>query len=534
MPATSPFHVGETQIQARLGVREAVAGFARRMVRDHMPEQHREFYRQLPCVVVAARDGDGRPWATLIADPAGVVTSPAPDRLDFKAGPVTGDALAGAFVAGRDVGVLGIEFATRRRNRVNGRVSDADGHGFGFRVDQSFGNCPQYIHDRHWRPAAPAASPRRRLGAELDAVQQAWIADADTVFLASGFRGDGEDPAFGMDASHRGGPPGFVRVLDAHTLAWPEYAGNNHYNTLGNLVMDPRIGLLFVDFASGSLLQLSGRARIDFSPDAARWPGAQRVVEVRVEAVNDLHEALPLRWHAPAALEVEVDEVVDESAGVRSFWLVGADGASLPPFQAGQHVPLEVTLGGVRALRTYSLSSAPTAPRWRISVRALAGGRVSSHLHAAATPGARLRAGLPAGQFVLDGGAGPLVLVAGGIGVTPLASMLAEAVARGRPVTFVYAARHGGEAPLLDEVRGLARSHGVRLHVAFSRPAPGERPGIDFDSAGRLGPAAVQALLPTSACDARVCGPPGFVAAVTHALEGGGVAAARIRGETFG
>jgi ferredoxin-NADP reductase/predicted pyridoxine 5'-phosphate oxidase superfamily flavin-nucleotide-binding protein len=533
MPATSPFHVGETQIQARLGVREAVAGFARRMVRDHMPEQHREFYRQLPCVIVAARDGDGRPWATVIADPAGVVTSPAPDRLDFKTGPVMGDALAGAFVAGRDVGMLGIEFATRRRNRVNGRIDDVAGDGFRFRVDQSFGNCPQYIRDRHWRPAAPAASPGRRSGFELDNAQRSWIARADTFFLASGFRGDGEDPAFGMDASHRGGPPGFVRVLDARTLAWPEYAGNNHYNTLGNLVMDPRIGLLFVDFASGSLLQLSGRARIDFTPDAARWPGAQRVVEVRLEAVNELREVLPLRWSAPVGLELEVDGVIEESGGVRSLWLVGADGAPLPSFAAGQHLPLEVTLGERRELRTYSLSSAPAAPRWRISVKARAGGRVSSYLHRAATPGMRLRAGLPSGDFVLDDGEGPLVLVAGGIGVTPLVSMLAQAAGR-RPVTFVYAVPNGAEAPLLQEVRALARTHGAHLHVAFSRPAQGDRPGVDFDSAGRLTPTRLRALLPAQARDARVCGPPAFVATVTRTLEDAGLDAARIRAETFG
>ena len=534
MDTTSPFHAGETLVQTRLGVHEVIEPFARRVVRDHMPEQHREFYRQLPFVVVAARDAAERPWATLIADAAGVVASPTPRRLEFNAIPGTGDALEHALVSGRDVGVLGIDFATRRRNRVNGRVAASSEGGFSFHVDQSFGNCPQYIHDRHWRPAPRMPTPQRRRTSRLDHAQQAWIAQADTFFLASGFRAAGEDPAFGMDASHRGGGAGFVRVIDARTLVWPDYAGNNHYNSIGNLVMDPRIGLSFVDFTSGSLLQLSGTATIDWAPDPARWPGAQRLVRVQVEAVNELRGTLPLRWSGPAGLELEVDEVVEESAGVRSFWLVGADGAPLPPFSAGQHLALEVPLGERHEVRTYSLSSPPGAARWRISVKAVAGGRVSSRLHAAVTRGTRLRAASPAGDFILDEGTGPVVLIAAGIGVTPLLSMLADAVARHRPVTFVYGARHGGEAPLLDEVRDLARARGVHLHVAFSRPAENERRGIDFDSAGRLTPSQVRALLPAGEFDAWLCGPAGFTAAITHAIEESGLAATRIRSETFG
>ena len=123
----SPFHGGEQEVQERLGVRD-IEDWARKVVRPYLPEQHRAFHTALPFLVAAARDASGRPWVTLLAGPDGFVTSPDPQSLVIDAKPVPGDALEAALVAGADIGILGIELATRRRNRVNGRVSD-DGSG---------------------------------------------------------------------------------------------------------------------------------------------------------------------------------------------------------------------------------------------------------------------------------------------------------------------------------------------------------------------------------------------------------------------
>ena len=253
----SPFHHGEQAVQERLGVRD-IEDWARKVVRDHLPEQHRAFHTAQPFLVAAARDVQGRPWVTLLDGPDGFVTSPDAGHLVIRSRPSPGDALEEAFSAGADVGILGIELATRRRNRVNGRVAENGGDAITFRVDQAFGNCPQYIREREWRRVdeTPPANPTR--GTALTPDQQAWIETADTFFIASGFRGDGDSPAFGMDASHRGGERGFVRTADGTRLQFPDYAGNNHYNTIGNLVVDPRAGFLFIDFATGSLLQLTG------------------------------------------------------------------------------------------------------------------------------------------------------------------------------------------------------------------------------------------------------------------------------------
>jgi len=288
----SPFHAGERQVQARLGVSD-IEDWARKVVRPYLPEEHRAFHTALPYLIVAARDGDERPWVTLLTGDEGFVTSPDPNSLVMAAKPVAGDALAAAFVPGADIGILGIELATRRRNRLNGRIIDDGGVGaIVCGVEQTFGNCPQYIRERAWRRIDGNTPGRPIKGTRLTDSQIAWITDADTFFIASGYRDtdeEGENPAFGMDASHRGGARGFVQVDGDGCLVFPDYAGNNHYNTIGNLVLDPRVGLLFVDFETRSLLQLSGIASIDWGSEAVdNAPGARRLVTVRIEQIVEI------------------------------------------------------------------------------------------------------------------------------------------------------------------------------------------------------------------------------------------------------
>ena len=115
--ATSPFHEGEREVQRRLGVRD-LETWARRVIRDHLPEEHRRFHTALPFLVAAARDDAGRPWATLLSGEDGFVRSPDSRTLSITARPDEGDPLARSWQAGLDVGLLGIDLATRRRNRV--------------------------------------------------------------------------------------------------------------------------------------------------------------------------------------------------------------------------------------------------------------------------------------------------------------------------------------------------------------------------------------------------------------------------------
>ncbi len=544
-PDLSPFHRGEQEVQTRLGVREDIEPWARKVVRPFLPEQHREFYGDLPFVVVAARDGQGRPWATILAGTPGAFHSPEPTTLVADVLPAPGDALDGALAEGDDVGILGIELATRRRNRVNGRVSSRSASGFELGVEQAFGNCPQYIHERAWRSETPAASPVRRTPASLAGPVRDWIEGADTFFIATGHREEGEDRRFGTDASHRGGQPGFVRVAGERELVFPDYAGNNHFNTLGNLLLDPRAGLLFVDFERGGLLQLTGRISIRWEPtpaDLERFPGARRVLHFELDEAVELEDALPLRWSdaGQGVRSLRLVEKRRESEDVTSFLFASRDGGELPGFAPGQHLPIEVEVPGQPApvARTYSLSNAPGEAHYRISVKREPQGLVSRALHDGVDVGAILSARAPAGEFTLDESSGrPVVLASAGVGLTPLVSMLHALVREGgeRAVWFVHGARDGHHFPLADEVRALVEAlPGARLHVAYSRPRPEDQKGSHYDTAGRLDAALLEELLPGLDADFYLCGPQGFMAAIQEGLERRGVVDKRIHSESFG
>lgn len=538
MTSASPFHAGEQRIQERLGVRD-IEDWARKVVRSYLPEEHRAFYTALPFLVAAARDARGRPWATLLAGGQGFVTSPDSRSLRIDAQPVPGDALEGALGGGGDLGLLGIEFATRRRNRLNGRVARDGSGALVCSVDQSFGNCPQYVRERGWRRVEDESPGARLRSRRLTPRQRAWIAGADTLFIASGYRGEGESPTFGMDASHRGGDPGFVRVDGDARLVFADYAGNNHFNTIGNLVLDPRAGLCFVDFSTGSLLQLTGRTTIDWDSDAvARFPGARRLVIFDVEEVVELPAALPLRWDAGAepVRSLRLIEKVRESDEVTSFVFEARDGGSLPDFEAGQHLPieLEVPRAGAPVRRTYSLSGAPGAGRYRISVKREPQGTASRHLHDRVEPGAIISAHRPAGDFVLGCSECPVVLVSAGIGMTPLVSMLHALAAEEseRPVWFVHGARDGRHHPLAREVRETAAKRaGIQVHVAYSRPRPED---TGYDSVGRVDGTLLARLVPEKKAHYYLCGPLAFMATIQSDLERRGVRPGHIHTESFG
>ena len=286
-----PFHPGEHEAQMRAGVRLHGAP-----IRASMPDQHRVFFAQLPVLFAAVPDAAGWPVATALAGPPGFVSSPDAHTLHVSALPDRDDPAAAGLRAGTLAGLLGIDLATRRRNRANGTVLAVDRHGFTLGVQQSFGNCPQYIQAREIEgvQASGRAGAAERLDG-LDGQARALIAGADTFFVASG-SGAGGGETGGLDMSHRGGRPGFVQV-DGDVLTIPDFRGNRYFNTLGNLLLDPRAGLLFVDFASGELLQVQGRAELDWDGGpASGFAGAERLWRVRVTAGWRRPGALALRW----------------------------------------------------------------------------------------------------------------------------------------------------------------------------------------------------------------------------------------------
>jgi predicted pyridoxine 5'-phosphate oxidase superfamily flavin-nucleotide-binding protein len=292
----SPWHTGEKILQERSGVSDRMDMFGPKVIRDYMPDQHRDFYQQLPFMIVGAVDADDRPWATLIEGPEGFVMSPDPRRLSLQVSPDQEDPATEGLQAGNAIGMLGIDLHTRRRTRVNGVITETLDNRLEVAVEHAFGNCPQYIQKRSFSrsSAISGALYRRQDFTGLDDRTSQLIRDADTLFVASYV--DHEDRQRSVDVSHRGGRPGFVKVEGNH-LTIPDYAGNLHFNTLGNLEINPRAGLLFVDFETGDMLQLTGHAELILeSPLIAAFEGAERLWTFDVESAVFRPAAVSIRW----------------------------------------------------------------------------------------------------------------------------------------------------------------------------------------------------------------------------------------------
>lgn len=286
------FHADEILAQERAGhvLGETPA------IRPVMPEQHRAFFAGLPYLFVGTVDASGAPTATMLTGQPGFVRSPDAMHLTLAAALDPADPALRALVPGAEAGLLGIDFAARRRNRANGRIVRRGRDGLTIAVAQSFGNCPQYIQRRVAEPVPRSPGPIEPLSA-LDAEAAALIRGADTLFVASRSRDGLADG--GADMSHRGGRPGFVRVA-GDVLTVPDFSGNRYFNTLGNLLGEPRAALLILDFERGDLLGLQGHTAIDWSDaEAARLTGAQRTWTFTVEAGWRRRAAVPLLWSRP-------------------------------------------------------------------------------------------------------------------------------------------------------------------------------------------------------------------------------------------
>lgn len=298
----SPFHVGELAIQTRLGVQERIDKQGRRVIRNYLPEQHRQFFAQLPYLIVGTVDPAGHPWASILVGQPGFISSPSDRLLQITAKPLFGDPLTTTLASDIDIGLLGIELHTRRRNRMNGTVAAIRPDGFDVQVGQSFGNCPQYIQARMFElKDYDVTAPKPIHSVEtLGEVERLMIAIADTFFIATAYQAESAGAASGVDVSHRGGKPGFVRVDDQRTLTIPDFSGNNHFNTFGNLELNPRAGLLFIDFDRGNLLYLTGTAKVIWEgAENSTYPGAERLLRFQLEKGYRVEDSLPLHWSEP-------------------------------------------------------------------------------------------------------------------------------------------------------------------------------------------------------------------------------------------
>ena len=298
MRIENPYHQGELQVQERAGELEEGRRNGR-VLADSIMKGALKFVAQQPMVVLASRDENQDLWASVLFGSPGFVTAPDERRVEFdlsRAGINEHDPFWKNIQHNPRIGALFLELATRRRLRINGTAARPTDGKLKLDVEECYPNCPKYIQRRHvsFEAVDDAESAPRPLveGESLGADQSDLIASSDTFFVASAH------PQRGADASHRGGRPGFVEVVEERSLRIPDYVGNSMFNTLGNLTLNPRAGLVFLDFKRNRTLQLTGQAEIlwDQEDPAGRTGGTQRFWTLKIDRWRESQTHASLRW----------------------------------------------------------------------------------------------------------------------------------------------------------------------------------------------------------------------------------------------
>ncbi|MGN6252519.1 MAG: pyridoxamine 5'-phosphate oxidase family protein [Marmoricola sp.] len=290
--ADTGFHSGELAVQQRAAVAHDAARLSAMLAPADLSGGLTRFLAERTFLVITGRDGSGRLWTSPLIGPPGFLQVRSATRIAVLAAPPLGDPLHG-LPTPQKVGLTAIEFSLRRRVRLNGALGRAEEDLLVVEVDQAFGNCPQYIQRRLLGPRPEtgdglAARPDVRRGEVLLDEDVDLIRGADTFFLGT------TAPGRGSDASHRGGAPGFVRVDDTG-LWWPDYHGNNLFNSLGNLEVSSEAALLFVDFAAGRALHVSGRAEVEWGRPGRTGDDDRTGRIVRLHPEEAVAAPLPVR-----------------------------------------------------------------------------------------------------------------------------------------------------------------------------------------------------------------------------------------------
>ena len=282
------YHSGELAVQSQVGVQAEAESLAKAIGGAVVKPAMQSFLASQRLAIASTIDSGNRVWASLLTGEPGFLQAVAEQIVKIA---IDSDELKENLRLTDELALLVIDLATRKRLRLNGKARLQGENQIYLHTQQVYFNCPQYIQKREINATLNRGKSRVDIGETLSPQQQQFIQQADTFFIAS------YHPQGGADASHRGGYPGFVRVLQKNELVFPDYAGNNMFNTLGNLVENPQAGLLFIDFATGDTLQLTGKAAIALnSKKALQFPGANRLVEFQIEKVKSLTSATSLQW----------------------------------------------------------------------------------------------------------------------------------------------------------------------------------------------------------------------------------------------
>lgn len=300
MSINSHYHEGELAVQQRAEA-TAVARTNAVVINKTILAGALRFIEQQPMLVIASMDPQGRVWTSVLLGKPGFVRALDDHTLELDISQprcADDDPLWNNLIENPNLGLLVIELGSRRRIRINGVVGKISVDHILIDVDRAYPNCPKYIQRRDWKspqPEQPIAATSSTFGERLTDIHKTLIADADTLFVASAH------PEHGADASHRGGHPGFVQIVNGQQLRIPDFAGNSMFNTLGNITSYPYAGLIFIDFEGRRLLQLTGQAEVlwDVDDPQRETGGTRRYWTFDVTGWRESSFAYELAWELP-------------------------------------------------------------------------------------------------------------------------------------------------------------------------------------------------------------------------------------------
>lgn len=259
------WHQGELSVQKRAGTAQKMAEIGPKFIREFMPQQHRDFFQSLSMIYIGYSDSKSETRASLLFGEPGFITSSSETTLQINTQYSLNDFNNNHLNVGDRIGLLGIEFISKRRNRLNVIITDINQKNIQVKVLQSYGNCPKYI-----QPKILVTNPHYDAQSTSSTVSltqniQELIINADTFFIASRFDDGQALNNRGVDISHRGGVAGFITINEKGQLLVPDYVGNGFFNTLGNLLENPIASLLFCDWQQGHAYQITVSSEILWS-----------------------------------------------------------------------------------------------------------------------------------------------------------------------------------------------------------------------------------------------------------------------------
>lgn len=260
MKFLSKYHKGEKLAQELANERRQ-ADFNGQAISNEIIEGALSFISEQEYVVTGITDDDANVWVSVLSGDRGFMEAPDPKSIVIHRTKLDSSGynpVLEHLKNGNKVGLLIIELASRRRLRVNGKISKFNDDRIEIKVEQAYPNCMKYIQRRHIlnRESWPHSNKNMEVGYLLTEAQKNIISSADTFFIGS------VHPNGNLDASHRGGNPGFAQLVDDKAIRIPDYKGNSMFNTFGNLLLNNNAGIVFWNFEDGKLLHLIGTAHI--------------------------------------------------------------------------------------------------------------------------------------------------------------------------------------------------------------------------------------------------------------------------------